>query len=119
MDCGKEKCGGCQGCGGSREIVLTASEARLLRRLGQVAFLPIARRYDGEEPVCLEEGDPAVCGEALSWLHLKGLVSLDYDRPLTNFGYEAYGEYPVHGSAALTAMGQDALEALEIQGAED
>lgn len=120
MSC--EHCGGCGSCGARsrREILLTPPEAALLRRLGEVAFLPVARRYDSETPVYLEEADyaPAEYGEALAWLQLKGLVSLDYDLPLKNFGYTAYGDCPLRGSAALTATGQEAVEALELQGAE-
>ena len=122
LGCGTSNCEKCGGCGGGcrRELVLTPPEAALLLRLGEVAFLPVARRYDGETPVCLEEADytPAEYSEALSWLQLKGLVSLDYDLPLRNFDYAAYGEYPLRGSAALTAAGQEAVEVLELQGAE-
>ena len=77
MGCGTSNCGSCGGCGGCRrEIVLTPPEAALLRRLGEVAFLPVGRRRDGETPVYLEEADysPEACGEALAWLQLKGLV---------------------------------------------
>lgn len=122
MTMGCENCGGCGSCGGCnrREILLTPPEAALLLRLGEVAFLPVARRYGGETPVYLEEADysPEVYGEALAWLELKGLVSLDYDRPLLNFDYAAYGDYPLRGSAALTATGQEAVEVLEVQGTE-
>ena len=117
---GCESCGGCGSCGGCRrEIVLTPPEAALLLRLGEVAFLPVARRYSGDTPVYLEEADYSSeqYGEALAWLQLKGLVRLDYDLPLVNFDYAAYGAYPVHGSAALTAAGQEAVEVLELQGA--
>ena len=123
MDCGASECGSCGGCGSRgggcrREIVLTPPEAALLLRLGEVAFLPVARRHGGETPVYLEETDyaPAEYGEALSWLQLKGLVRLDYDMPLKNFDYAAYGEDLLHGSAALTAAGQEAVEALELRG---
>ena len=113
--------GGCGSCGGCnrREIILTPPEAALLLRLGEVAFLPVGRRYDGEVPVYLEETDytPEAYGEALAWLELKGLVRLDYDLPLTNFDYAAYREFPLHGSVALTAAGQEAVEVLEVQGA--
>lgn len=113
-------CGGCGGCR-RREIVLTPPEAALLLRLGELAFLPVARRWDGETPVYLEESGkpPEEYGEALAWLELKGLISLDYDLPLVNFDYAAYRDYPVHGSAALTAAGQEALESLELQGAQE
>ena len=94
---------------------------RLLLRLGEVAFLPVARQRGSETPIYLEEADytPAECGEALAWLQLKGLVSLDYDLPLKNFDYAAYGEKLLRGSAALTAAGQEAVEVLELQGARE
>ncbi len=124
MDRGTSNCGSCGRCGSCggcnrREIVLTPPEAALLLRLGEVAFLPVARRQEGETPIYLEEADytPAECGEALAWLQLKGLVSLDYDLPLKNFDYAAYGEKLLRGSAALTAAGQEAVEVLELQGA--
>lgn len=117
---GCENCGGCGSCG-RREIILTPPEAALLLRLGEVAFLPVARQQGGETPIYLEEADytPAECGEALAWLQLKGLVSLDYDLPLKNFDYAAYGEKLLRGSAALTAAGQEAVEVLELQGARE
>lgn len=34
-------CGGCTGC--ARELVLTEPEIGLLRELGQIPFLPVAR----------------------------------------------------------------------------
>ncbi len=116
---GCENCGGCGSCG-RREIILTPPAALLLR-LGEVAFLPVARQQGGETPIYLEEADytPAECGEALAWLQLKGLVSLDYGLPLKNFDYAAYGENLLRGSAALTAAGQEAVEVLELQGARE
>ena len=35
-------CGGCAGC--ARELVLTEPEIGLLRELGQIPFLPVARQ---------------------------------------------------------------------------
>ena len=52
-------------------------------------------------------------------LESKGLVSLDYHLPLSNFDYSAYAPWPLHGSAALTAAGQEALDSLEVQGIEE
>lgn len=120
MGCGEgcgNRCGGCCGsCG--RELVLTPGEIAMLRRFAEIPFLPVARRRDGEEPVYLEEGErPAEeYSEILSRLALKGLISLDYDLPLSNFDYAAYAPYPVQGSMALTAAGQRAVELLELQG---
>ena len=117
-------CGGCKtgcgGCGGGRELWLTEGEIELLTRFAQLAFLPVARRWDSEEPVYLEDGAEQAPqrGALLQSLAFKGLISIDYDQPLTNFDYGAYGGYPCRGSMALTAQGQRAVELLEIQGAE-
>ena len=50
----------------------------------------------------------------LELLEKKGLISLDYDRPLA--GFAGYGDYPLKGSMALTQRGQQVLELLEYQG---
>lgn len=117
------KCGSCSGdcgsCGGcARELVLTPAERELLELMAQIPFLPIARRADDPAPVYLEEGahTPAEDSLILVCLEKKGLVSLDYDKPLRNF---AYGDYPIRGSAALTERGQNVLELLQWQGATD
>lgn len=91
----------------------------MLLRFAEIPFLPVARRRDAEEPVYLEEAEKTTAeySEILSWLQLKGLISLDYDLPLSNFDYAAYAAYPVRGSMALTAAGQRAVELLELQGA--
>lgn len=90
----------------------------MLRRFAELAFLPVARRGDSEMPVYLEERERTAeeYGNILTALRLKGLISLDYDLPLTNYDYSAYQPYPVHGSMALTAAGQAVVELLEIQG---
>ena len=90
------------------------------RRFAHLAFLRVARRWDSEEPGYLEDGaDQAPQrGALLQSLAFKGLISIDYDQPLTNFDYGAYDGYPCRGSMALTAQGQRAVELLEIQGAE-
>ena len=108
-------CAGCGGCGGGGTLWMTEGELAVLRRFGEIPFWPVCRRAGGGEPVCLEEGmDAAV----LSSLSLKGLIRLDYDLPLSNFDYSGYGGFPHHGSCALTAAGQRAVELLEIQGVE-
>ena len=127
--------GACGGCGmGGGTLYLTEEEIGVLRRFGEIPFWPLARRADAEEPVCLEEGiytaaESSVTLEhnsvaendmkaVLSALAQKGLIRLDFDLPLDNFDYSAYAAYPHHGSMALTALGQRAVELLEIQGAE-
>lgn len=113
-------CGGCGascgGCGG--ELVLTVGEIQILRTLGQIPFLPIARRADSMEPVYLEETELPASQYSLilQCLEKRGLISLDFDRPLSNFDGSAYAAYPIQGSMALTARGQQVLEVLETQG---
>lgn len=48
----------------------------------------------------------------------KGLVSLDYRKPLSGADYSAYRDFPVHGSMALTARGQTVLDLLDLRGAD-
>ncbi len=116
---GCEKC--CGSCGSCGELVLSWGEVKLLQALSQIPFLPVARRADSEDPVCLE--DPAIsAAEAsliLQCLEKRGLISLDYDKPIKGFDYGAYAAYPLKGSFALTARGQQVLEQMELQGMED
>lgn len=116
-------CGGCGGCGGGScggcggALELTQPELDLLRRFAQLPFLPVARRADAETPVCLEDtASPETLSAAILGLAQKGLIRLDYDLPLSNFDYAAYGSCLHRGSMALTARGQAAVELLEIQG---
>lgn len=108
----------CESCGRGCALELTAEEIALLERLGEIPFLPMAGRTPEDTPVFLEDGAEAAeaRGRALLGLAGKGLVRLDWDLPLRNFDYRAYGAYPLHGSIALTARGQAAVELLEIQG---
>ena len=113
--------GGCSGCGGCPRAgrqERTQPEGGFLRRLGQGAFLPIARKMGDETPVCLENGlpDAAQTSRVLLMLERKALVSLDYREPLKGAAYERYAAYPVQGSVALTARGIRVLEVLEYQG---
>lgn len=112
-------CPSCGGCGGA--LFLTPGEIAMLRRLGQIPFLPIARRIDTVDPVYLEETDKSVTeyGLILMCLEKKGLISLDFDRPLAGFDDSAYAAYPIRGSMALTARGQSVLDLLELQGAQE
>ena len=122
MDC--ENCGSrgnCGNCGNGGALLLTPAELALLRRFGELPFLPAASAYDMKTPVYLE--DQAWSGEeysaAILGLAGKGLIRLDYDIPLERFDYGAYRAYPLHGSMALTGRGQDVLEQIEIQGVEE
>lgn len=113
-DCSRS--GGCGGCAGVLE--LTQQEMAFLRLLGQVAFLPVARKADSEEPVYLEDGQERreEAGAVLRLLEAKRLISLDYDKPLKNTSFGLYDGYPIRGSIALTQRGQQVLETLEYQG---
>ena len=104
-------CGGCSGC--ARELTLSEAEIDFLRRLGQVAFLPVTRQLGDLRPIYPEDG-PENMSLILEILEKKGLISLDYDKPLA--GYAGYGDYPIKGSMALTQRGQQVLELMEYQG---
>lgn len=109
--------GGCGGC--ARELTLTRPEIDMLMALAQIPFLPVYRRTDDDTPVYLE--DEVYSREEYSLilrlLQKKGLVDIDYRQPLKNA--PADPRWPVQGSMALTARGQQVVELLEVQGAEE
>ena len=107
-------CSTCSGC--ARELVLTEKEIEFLNVLSQYAFLPVARSMGDLTPVYLETGDREEMGLLLQCLEKKGLISLDYDKPLRMFDASAYAAYPIRGSMALTERGQKVLELMEYQG---
>ena len=107
-------CSACSGC--ARELVLTEKEIDFLNVLGQYAFLPVARTMGDLTPVYLETGDREEMSLLLQCLEKKGLISLDYDKPLRHFDVDAYAAYPIRGSMALTERGQKVLELMEYQG---
>ena len=115
MGCGGN-CASCSGC--ARELVLTGKEIDFLNILGQYAFLPVARSMGDLTPVYLEDGEQEEMSLLLQCLEKKGLVSLDYDKPLKLFDESAYTAYPIRGSIALTERGQKVLELMEYQGIE-
>lgn len=109
-------CSGCTGCGGSME--LSRGEIEMLLTLGQIPFLPVARKMGEDIPVYLED-DRCTQEEyslILQCLEKRGLISIDYTQPLKGFDDSAYAAYPVRGSFALTERGQRVLELLELQG---
>ena len=110
-----EDCSGCGGCGQASQLVLTQPELDFLRKLGQIPFLPVARRWDDPAPVYLEDGAQDYT-PILQCLEKKGLISLDYDKPLRGFDSQAYAAYPLRGSMALTERGHRVLELVETQG---
>ena len=111
-------CGSCGGC--ARELVLTAWEIEMLQKLGQIPFLPVARKMGDLEPVYLEEQDRSreEYSLILTLLEKKGLIDISYEKPLPGADMSAYKGYPVHGSFALTERGYTVLELLEKQGIE-
>ena len=114
-------CGNCCGnCGGCGSMILADGEIEMLQKLAQIPFLPVARRADNMDPMYFEDSEHTA-GEyslILQCLEKRGLISIDYDMPLKGAYGEAYLPYPVQGSFALTAKGQDAVELLEVQGCE-
>ena len=112
-------CASCGGCAGTLE--LTNEEIGLIRILGQIPFLPVARKMDDPAPVCLEDGEKSLeqMSLILQCLEKKGLISLDYDKPLKCYDDSAYAAYPIRGSMALTARGISVLELLELQGVQE
>ena len=109
-------CGSCGGC--ARELVITPWEVEMLKKLGQIPFLPVARKMGDLEPVYLEDRDhtPEEYSLILQTMEKKGLISLDFAVKLKGFHDAAYAAYPIRGSMALTARGQQVLEMLELQG---
>lgn len=110
-------CASCSGC--ARELVLSPVEVSFLRELGQIPFLPVARKMGDLEPVYLEHGEEKQeeYSLILQCLEKKGLISLDYAIPIKGFDDSAYAAYPIRGSMSLTERGQAVLEMLEVLGA--
>lgn len=111
-------CSGCTGCGGTME--LSRGEVDMLLTLGQIPFLPVARKMGDDIPVYLEDDrySPEEYSLILQCLDKRGLISIDYAQPLKGFDDKAYAAYPIRGSFALTQRGQRVLELLEWQGVE-
>lgn len=106
-------CGQCRGC--ANTLTLTQLEIDMLLTFSQIPFLPVARKADDMTPVYLEAtGDDYSL--ILACLEKKGLIDIDYRTPLSRFDYSTYAAYPIHGSMALTARGQQVVEMLELQG---
>ena len=112
-------CGNCGSCGSSSGCMeLTLGEIEMLQTLAQIPFLPVARKMGDDTPVYLEDADktPAEYSLILQCLEKRGLISVDYDMPLKGAYGDAYLPYPVRGSFALTAKGQEVTELLELLG---
>ena len=112
-------CGACGGCAG--ELVLSQPELDFLNILAENAFLPVARSAADNRPIYLEDDAQTVEQYSLILICLekKGLISIDFDRPLKGADMSAYQGYPIHGSIALTARGQEVLDVLDKQGAKE
>ena len=111
-------CGSCGGCGGGNALELTEGEIRMLKQLSQIPFLPVARKMGEDVPVYLEDDrySREEYSLILQCLEKRGLISIDYDKPLKGFDMSAYSAYPIRGSFALTARGQQVVELLQMQG---
>ena len=111
-------CAGCSGCGSAME--LTEGEIKILLDLGQIPFLPVARKMGEDVPVYLEDDTYPVeeYSLILQCLEKRGLISIDYELPLKGWDYSAYKGFPVHGSFALTARGQEICDLLDRLGCE-
>lgn len=109
-------CSACSGC--ARELEITPQELEFLTTLAQIPFLPVARNMGDLNPVYPEAGEEMAeqYSLILQCLEKKGLISLDYDRPLRRYEDRCYEAYPIRGSIALTQRGQQVLELLEYQG---
>ena len=119
MGCCNGNCESCGGCAG--ELVLSQPELDLLYDLAENAFLPVARSAEDSKPVYLEDDEQSKEQYTLILICLekKGLISIDFDKPLQGADMSAYKGYPIHGSIALTARGQEVLDVLDKQGAKD
>lgn len=105
-------CSGCSGC--NRALELTQPEIDFLISLGQIPFQPVVRQLGEDVPIYPGKGEELSI--VLQFLEKKGLVSLDYDCPLNHFDEDGYSSYPIRGSIALTARGQQVLDLIEYQG---
>ncbi len=100
-------CGGCHASCGGCSPTLTASQQALLQTLASVLYLPLGQFLlvpkggypeDGTlalSPVLLETEDDTLeqvmdRADALVALARAGLITLDFDLPLSNYSYEVY-----------------------------
>ncbi|MDO4493592.1 MAG: hypothetical protein Q4C53_06880 [Clostridia bacterium] len=107
-------CGSCGSCGGDT-LFLTGGELALLRRFAEVPFLPLWWDPGAERPT--DPADPTAEGSAsVAGLSAKRLIRADRALPLAGYDYGPVPEAASRGSMALTALGQQALEYLEVCG---
>lgn len=119
MGCCGGNCDSCGGCAG--QLVLSQPELDFLNNLAENAFLPVARSAADHKPVYLEDSSqtPEQYSLILVCLEKKGLISIDFDKPLQGADMSDYKGYNIHGSIALTARGQEVLDVLDKQGARE
>ena len=112
-------CGSCNGC--AKTLLLSDGEIAFLNTLGQIPFLPVARKADDMTPIYLEDADytKEEYSLILQVLETKGLISIDYTQPLKSCDMTAYTGFPVHGTVALTQRGQTVVDMLDKQGISD
>lgn len=113
--CGGSCPGSCAGC--SSVISLTEDEVRLLDEFKQFSFLPVASKSEGK-PVYIKEDpdDKSDHSEIIIALRNKRLISIDYDLPLSNYDYANYAGCSNFGSMALTELGQDVVNQIDVSG---
>ncbi|MBR0063775.1 MAG: hypothetical protein IJP67_06380 [Oscillospiraceae bacterium] len=99
-----------------REISLTEREMILLDAFRTEPFLPLVRRINLDTPYLILAGKDY--SDEIMWLQLKGLVNIELSAPVNGGDYSAYPESAVRGSASLTLRGQEALDSLDIMGAQ-
>ena len=86
-------CGSCGAAGGCME--LTMGEIEMLQTLAQIPFLPVARKLGEDIPVYLEDAEKTQeeYSLLLQCLEKRGLISIDYDKPLKSTYAAAYDAY--------------------------
>lgn len=108
-------CASCPGCPSPGTLELTRPEIDFLLSLAQIPFQPVVREVGNADPIY--PGGTQQTAQVLRMLERKGLISADYSRPLAGYSDPVYQSYPIRGSIALTARGQQVLDLLDYQGA--
>ena len=122
--CPRDHCGRCctgigQSCAGcAGPIPLTPEERDFLLMFAATPFLPVGEEQGSGRPVYLADDGSSVekTSEIITALAQKQLLQIDYDMPLLNYDYGAYQDLAAHGSMALTALGQQVIDDLEMWG---
>lgn len=109
-----DKCGGCS----ARDLSMTKEEIKVLSYFAEIPFLPIYRKISSELPIFLEKDEYSIemYSNILLCLEKKGLITIDFDVPISGWISEKARQYPIIGSMALSVRGQNVLEILDITG---